>query len=340
MHNRMNGLVLLTAILLSLFAVNGCRTAQTMPSATRKVFGANVTITVYDAGMKQKDLEPVFNEIFGSLTDWETKTLATGPQNQLAAIARGAGQQSIPSDGPVFDLLMKSLRLYDASGKVFDIRYGPMLDLWGIDSKPRVPTPAELDTAKLLVGEGGMFVAGNSILLAKKGMRFDVREIAAGFALDLAAAKLAEKGIRTATICTPTVCRTMGDPPDKRGFKITFANPAGSDSAWATVWAPVGGLAYASIGDGKFSAGGKSYHRHLDPRTGMPATVCDGAIVQSADAATAQAMAYSLFVAGSTDGFDKDGKASVAGSVMLRNDGGKMSVTKSGSLADRFESKQ
>jgi thiamine biosynthesis lipoprotein ApbE len=182
-------------------------------------------------------------------------------------------------------------------------------------------------------------VAGNSILLAKKGMRFDVREIALGYALDLAAAKLAEKGVRSAVISTPTVCRTMGDPPDKRGFKLTFANPASNDTSWATVWAPVGGVAFASVRDGKFTAGGKSYHQHLDPRNGMPANQCAGALVQSADAATAQAMAYSVFVLGGTDGLDKDGKAAVGGSAIMRDGGGKMQITMTGSLADHVDAK-
>jgi FAD:protein FMN transferase len=337
--NRTNGWILLAVIILS-GIMTSCGTGKSLPSASRQVLGTTVTITVYDAGIKQKDMDPVFKEIFDVMADWEKKVLIPGPENQVNSISRGAGQQSIPADEPVFDMLMKALQLYDASGKVFDIRYGPMLDAWGFDTKPHVPTPAALDSLKPLVTDGGMFVAGNSILLARKGMRFDTREIAAGYAFDLAAAKLGEKGLHTAVISSPNLCRTMGDPPDKRGFKVRIADPAGADSAWATVWIPAGGMAYTNPRSGQFTSGGKSYHSHLDPRTGMPADKCVGAVVQAGDAATAQAMAYSVYVLGGTDGLEKDGKAAVGGYVVIRNEGGKLNVMKNGSLADHFESKQ
>ncbi len=148
-------------------------------------------------------------------------------------------------------------------------------------------------------------------------MRFDVREIALGYALDLAAEKLAAKGIHTAVIRTPHVYRTMGDPPDKRGFRVTLPNPAKGDSAWASVWVPAGGVALAASTEGRFNAAGKAYHSLLDPRTGLPAEKYSGAIVQAADAATAQALAYAMFVNGG-EGFDATGKAVVNGYVLLQ----------------------
>lgn len=337
-RNRIHGAICLAAILAGAFAFSGCKKAtKSYPSETRNVLGTSVTITVYDPNMKQDDLKPTFDELFGLMTDWQKKTLDPGAENQVYAISKGAGTQSIPVDAPVFEMLMKALRLYDQSGKLFDIRYGPMLDAWGFDSKPHVPPATELDSMKGLVSDGGMFIAGTSILLAKKGMRFDVREVAVGHIFDIAAARLAEKGIRTACISSPRLCRTMGDPPDKHGFKMDIANPLKPDQPWATVWAPVGGVAYAPASVGHFESNGKAYSAMLDPRTGMPVSQRAGAIVQAPDAATAQALAYALYVAGSTDGFDKDGKAAVGGSVIIRDQNGQLQATKNGSLADRFE---
>ena len=336
-RNRVYGALCLTLAVAAILALNGCGKVKSYPSETRTVMGTSVTVTVYDPGMKTSDLKPVFSQIFDTMTDWQKKTLDPGADNQVSGISKGAGNQSIPVDAPVFEMLMKALRLYDQTGKVFDIRYGPMLDLWGFDGKPRVPTTAELDSMKPLVSDGGMFIAGNSILLAKKGMRFDVREIAIGHAFDMATSVLAQHGIHSATISSPRICRAMGDPPDKRGFKMTLANPLHPEQPWATVWAPIGGTAYTPASVGHFEAGGKTYSAMLDPRTGMPVSQCAGAVVQAPDAATAQALAYALYVAGSTDGFDKDGKAAVGGSLIVRDQGGQLQVTKNGSLADRFE---
>lgn len=318
-------------------AAAGCAKKAGAPTATRTVLGTTVAITLYDPGLKAKDAQPVFDAVFALLADWDTKTLSRTDANQVAAISGGAGNQSIPTDPPVHELLMKALRLYDASGQVFDIRYGPMLDLWGFDAAPHVPTQAELDTVKALVTDGGMFVAGNSILLAKQGMRFDVREIAIGHAFDLAAAKLAESGIRSAVIGSPFVWRTMGDAPDPRGFKTMLAHPQTGAENWATVWLPVGGSAFAAPYKQSFQAGGSTYHSFLDPRTGLPARKCAAALVQAPDAATAQALAYGVFVFGTPDSLDAGGKRSVGGSLVVNENGGKLDVQPSGSLADRFE---
>lgn len=336
-RKRVYGAICLAVLLSGVLMLGGCGKTKGYPSETRNVMGTSVTVTVYDAGMKQSDLKPTFDEMFALMADWQKKTLDPGAENQVLGISKGAGSQSIPVDAPVFEMLMKALRLYDQTGKVFDIRYGPLLDLWGFDKSPRVPSGAELDSMKLLVSEGGMFIAGNSILLAKKGMRFDVREIAVGHIFDVVANKLAEKGIRTASICSPRVCRTMGDPPDKRGFEMKLANPTKPGQPWATVWVPVGGTAYAPASLGRFESGGKAYSALLDPRTGTSASPCVGAIVQAPDAATAQALAYAVNVTGGIDGFDKDGKAAVGGSVIIRDQGGKTQVAMNGSLADHFE---
>jgi FAD:protein FMN transferase len=336
-RSRFIGAICVAAILATMLLVGGCRKGSQNPAESRNVMGTTVTITVYDADIKLKDVQPLFNEMFKLMADWEKRVLKPGPDNQVSGISKGAGTQSIPTDPDVFAMLMQGLRLYDMTGKVFDIRYGPMLDLWGIDSKPRVPSPAELDSMKPLVADGGMFVAGNSILLAKKGMRFDAREMAIGYIFDIVATKMAEKGLRTVTICSPTMCRAIGDPPDKRGFKVSFSNPLDASKPWATVYAPVGGVAYASLGSSGFQAGGKTYSRMIDPRTGLPAKTCSGVIVQAPDAASAQAYAYSMFVLGGTDGLTTEGRQQVGGYVLARDENGKLAVLKNGSLNSRFE---
>jgi thiamine biosynthesis lipoprotein len=318
-------------------SMNGCKKAPKGPSETRQVLGTTVTITVYDPGHTPDDLKKLFDEQFAFLADWDKRTLKPGPDNQVLHISSGAGVQSVTTDADVFQMLMKAIRLYDLSGKVFDIRYGPMLDAWGFDSHPHVPSQQQLDTLKAYVTDGGMFVAGNGILLAKEGMRFDVRQITQGYAFDLVAAHLAEKGIRTATIHSPYVWRMFGDPPDRRGFRVEFANPVTADSGWATLWAPVGGVAMAAGSIDRFTEDGKSYTSLLDPRTGMPSDKLLGAVVQSTDAATAQALAYAVFVHGSVDSLDSAGKEAVGGSVLIAGTSDHPEVNAQGSLLNRFE---
>ncbi|RPH94104.1 hypothetical protein EHM69_08290 [candidate division KSB1 bacterium] len=335
-RNSVPFLTVFTLMLISLSVFPGCKSSAN-PSETHDVLGTTVTVTVYDPGAQRGDLIKVFHDVFQLMQDFDKKTLIPGPDNQVTKISSGAGSQSIGTDGVVFDMLMKAMQMYDASGQVFDIRYGPMLDLWNFGRNPRVPSPAELDSAKKLVAEGGMFVAGNSILLGKKAMRFDVREIAVGYAFDLAAAKLAEHGIRTAMISSPRVCRTMGDPPDPQGFPISLFNPLDKKPSWAVVHVPVGGTAYTSAAIDRFQNANKYYHSILDPRTGMSADRCAGAVVQAPDAITAQALAYAVFVFGGTDSLAKEGKSAAGGMIIVKDQNGQFAITASGSLQNRFE---
>jgi thiamine biosynthesis lipoprotein len=337
-HSRTIGFAFVAALALTTVWWMGCRKPVVSATESRSILGTTVTVAIYDQGIEPRELKSTFADVFAVADDWEKRTLAPGELNQVAQITKGSGVQSIPVDAAVFAMLMKALRLYDATGEAFDIRYGPMLDLWGFDGRPHVPTQVEIDTAKSLVRDGGMFVAGTSILLGKKGMRFDVREIAVGHAFDQMAARLAARGIRSAMISSPRVCRTMGDLPDRRGFKWTLADPSDPKKPWAAVWLPVGGAAYANVSVNRFTSGGKAYHSLLDPRTGYPGDRCEGAVVQASDAASAQGLAYGLFVLGSTDAFDKTGKAAVSGSLVVQQEGSRLKVAKSGSLADNFES--
>jgi thiamine biosynthesis lipoprotein ApbE len=139
-------------------------------------------------------------------------------------------------------------------------------------------------------------------------------------------------------ISCPFVCRTTGDAPDSRGFKWVLADPLKPETPWGTAWVPAGGSAYASASKGRFTAGGKNYHWLLDPRTGMPAEKCTAAIVQSTDAATAQALAYAAFVLGGTEGMDNAGKTAIGGLAVVTGQG-RYDVAKSGSLDGHLEVK-
>ena len=327
---------LVALIALSAFLF-GCKKPAAGPSDTRKVLGTDVTITIYDQGRTPEELKALFDEQFALMADWEKRALAPGADNQVYRLSQGAGEQSVTADADVFQMLMKAIRFYDNSNGVFDVRYGPMLDAWGFDSRPHAAGAQQLDTLKAYVTDGGMFVAGNGILLAKKGMRFDAREIVEGYVFDLVAGKLGEKGVKSAAVYSPYVWRFIGEPPDKRGFPVALGHPVTADSGYALVWSPTGGLALAAASKDRFQANGKFYHSLLDPRTGMPANKLLGAIVHSADAASAQAMAYSVFVHGTVDSLDANGKNLVTGSAVISGTPEAPNLQATGSLADRIE---
>lgn len=282
--------------------LSGCAPKEKPISETQSLLGTEVTITVFDKGQTQESLQPAFDEAFRVMRELETKILIPGSENELDLLAANAGNQSMPLSPGIFDVVMDALRLYEETEKVFDIRVKPMLDAYGFGGEPRVPSDAELDTLQQLVTEGGMFVAGKSILLSKKGMGFTLYKIGPGFILDQAAVALAGRGIQTATIQAGRLVRLKGEPADPRGFQITVVNPRQPDEPLGTVRLPAGGYALVANDEGAFEKDGKKYHMLLDPRSGKPADLCTAFAVHAKDAARAQALALSAFILGPTDG--------------------------------------
>ncbi len=305
-----------------LVAFSGCAPKEKPISETRPLLGTEVTITVYDKGQTQESLQPAFNEAFGIMRQLEAKILTPGPENELDRVATGAGNQSVALSPKVFDLVMEALKLYEETDKVFDIRVKPMLDAYDFDGEPRVPTDAELDSLKQLVTEGGLFVAGKSILLSKKGMGFTLYGIGPGYILDRAAEALASKGIQSARIQAGHLIRFMGEPPNSRGFELSVMDPDNPDKPLGTQYLPAGGYAIVTCDEGAFEKDGKKYHRFLDPRTGRPADLCTAFAVHANDAAHAQALAVSAFIVGPTGGLELlDKFAGTSGLVFYKQNG-------------------
>jgi len=327
----------LCAIAAALTFFSACKTKPEYPSDTRDALGTRVTIKLYVEGQAVDSYQRVFDQAFATMSHWEQMTLSRDASNQVHKISEGAGVQSIIIDPTVFEMLMAATRLNDSSGKLFDVRMGPLYDAWGFDGTPMVPDEATLANALSLVRDGGMFVAGKSILLAKEGMRFDVRQFVEGYVFDLIADQLKEQGFTSFSIESPQVFICAGTPPDSRGFRFTLHNPDKADTSWAYLDVPAGAYTYISPVNNRFEKGGQLYHSLLNPNTGLPVNNLAGAIVNADKAATAEAMAYALFVKNSDQEIPAKGQEMIKGRGLIHREGQEYRSELSGSLADRLE---
>ncbi len=327
--NKILAILLMTILFSSL---SGCAPKAKSISDSKPLLGTDLTITVFDKDQTKESLQPAFKGAFGMIQDIETRILRPGPENELDILAANAGDKSMPLSSSIFDLVMDALKLYDETHQVFDIRIKPMLDAYGFGANLRVPTDAELDTLKKLVSEGGMFVAGKSVLLAKPGMGFTLYKIGPGFALDQAAVDLTIKGVQSAVIKAGRIIRLKGDSSDPKGFPVEIKDPLNPEKSIGTAYLPSGGFAIVACDEGAFEKDGKKYHMLLDPRTGKPASLCTAFAVYAESAAKAQALALSAFILGPTDGlkllesfknasglafYEKDGQTLRFGSVLF-----------------------
>jgi thiamine biosynthesis lipoprotein len=94
-------------------------------------------------------------------------------------------------------------------------------------------------------------------------------------------------------------CFAAGQAPDGDGWRIGVEDPRGGDGPLAVVDATDAGVATSSIRIRRWSAGGRTVHHLIDPRTGESADSGLLAVtVRAADPAWAEVWSKALFLAG------------------------------------------
>lgn len=170
-----------------------------------------------------------------------------------------------------------------ASGGLFEPRLGALVELWGFHDGERAPGPPPHEAA---------------IAAARASRaRLDLGAIAKGAAVDAALETLRAAGITDALVSAGGDLAALGDAGG-RPWRIGVRDPRGPGII-AGLDLHAGEVVFTS-GDYErgFEWEGVSYHHLLDPRTGYPARATASVTVVHRDAATADAAATALFVAG------------------------------------------
>lgn len=254
-------------------------------SDQREVFGATVTITIYD--QNAKTASQAISDAFDRIAQIESIASSADEASEISQLNQ---ESYLPAAS---DELVEMLRLAfvvnQVSDGAFDVSHGALLDLWRFDPEadaqfkdvaPDVQS-ASITAAKrhvrmdrILLGSGRK----TSVSLVP-GTRIVLDAIAMGYALDAAVNTLRDAGIEHALIDAGTVAYALGTKPN--GLSWSFGQFQIADKA------------IASATDGMFI---------LDPRTGYPATAASSATVIAPTAAEAQALATATLVMGSQAG--------------------------------------
>ncbi|MCC6477101.1 FAD:protein FMN transferase [bacterium] len=308
-----------------------CKKAD-YPTETREVFGLPVTVTIFADAKSTVNPKDAFDKAFATMTWWQRAALESGPQNQVEKISTGAGRESIPVDPPVYDMLMRALQINDMAGEYFDIRYGPLLDLWKVDKGLSKPSQAEIDTALTCVTQGGMFVAGKSILLSKEGMRFDVRGFVDAWAVDRAADELVNNGVTAFEVRTPYLTRLVGLPAGDQSYDAKLGAAKGEKPAWAAVNMTPGGLAFVPAQPQADKLG--MVRAVMNPATGQLAN--GSAAVLAKDCATAYGLAYALLASGDLTKLKDKAKTEIQSYILYRDGEATQTLAADGMLKDKL----
>lgn len=205
-----------------------------------------------------------------NISSWKTDSW-TSLVNRKAA----EGPVTVSSD--LIELLEESRIYYNATGGVFDVTVGPLIDLWRKHATMEMlPNPEEVKQVLGQIGLKYVMVDKNArtVSFAQDGLRLDFGGIAKGLALDRMANVLRDEGVDSARLSAGTsTILALGAPPDDNGWTVDIRSPYNTDDTThiATVKIRDESLSTSANTSRFFLIDGKRYSHIIDPRTGAPA---------------------------------------------------------------------
>jgi len=291
---------LLLALLLSLAASACSQQNSDVFHDQFFAFGTLIDLTLYGvdpavARQASELLEQDFQDMHGNWHAWENSAL-TRLNTQLAS-----GETAI-ADPSILPLVIEANRLSKLSNSLFNPVIGELISLWGFHDNPLpIGTVPDKDALRRLVAQGpsvdDIMLDGNRIRSRNPAVRYDLGAFAKGYAIDRAIERLQKLGIRNAIVNAGGDLRAIGRHGD-RPWRIGIRHPR-----QATILASVeidGDTSVFTSGDYErfFEVDGIRYQHIIDPRSGYPADRTASVTVIYDNAATADAAATALFVAG------------------------------------------
>jgi thiamine biosynthesis lipoprotein len=220
------------------------------------------------------------------------------PDSELRRL-QGKGRAWTPVSPELFAVLQRSVAIARKTEGAFDPTIAPLARLWrDARSSQRLPEPSAIEAAKAHVGWRHISLdASRRAVRTRNDLQLDLGGIAKGYILQDALRELRTRGIHSALIEAGGDIVVSGAPPGRSGWRI---EAPGADPAFVARAHNLTNAALSTSGPSAqyLEVDGIRYSHVIDPRTGLGLTNNLLARVIADDAATADALATALTVAG------------------------------------------
>lgn len=224
----------------------------------------------------------------------------------LCQINRTAARQAVAVEPQLFDLLQRSVQLYEQTEGAFDITAGPLSKVWGFFRREgKVPPDDDLQAALALVGSEHLELdrPQTTIRFRRAGVELNLGGIGKGYALDRAAALLGGEGVRNFLFHggrSSVLARgsRIPDDPENNPWRVGIGHPQRPARRLGLLALCDKAMSTSGTATQSFHHQGRRYGHILDPRTGRPAAGVLSVTVLCDDAATADALSTAFYVLG------------------------------------------
>jgi thiamine biosynthesis lipoprotein len=208
-----------------------------------------------------------------------------------------AHESPVRLDKELFDLIALCVRLAEETDGAVDITSGALWKVWGFAKRQgRIPGAEELAHAKEHTGCQFLELdeTAQTIRFKKQGIELNFGCVGKGFALDVAAEKLRERGVHR-FLFQGGLSSVLASGQD---WRIGIAHPLRPGQRLREL--ALNDIAVSTSGSQKqfFRHGGRRYSHLIDPRTGLPAEGVLTATVLAPTATLAELLSTAFFVLG------------------------------------------
>jgi thiamine biosynthesis lipoprotein len=310
--------IILICLVLGLAVARNLRRGNAYFSDTAIMMGTVVEISVWGDGRVEPGVavEEAFAEIAGVDSLFGCGMVYPGA---------AGGLESSPAFRRVLDV---SEHVYAGTGGLFDPTIGAVTRLWQYGDGAVPPPDDSIATALRHVGFARYLDGGAD------GFILDLGGVAKGYAVDLAADRLATLGFRSAIINAGGDLRLVGRRHDGKPWRIAIRHPRKPGAFIGYLDLDESSVATSGDYERFFVWGGQRFHHILDPRSGLPGRACESVTIVTPEASTGDALATGCFLMGPHEGLALVERSETTEGVFVFADG--ESVLVSSGLAGRF----
>ncbi len=232
--------------------------------------------------------------------------------NNLCTLNKNAGGEWLDVDERLVDFLIYARSVYGALGGEMNIMMGSVLSIWhdcresSSKGKPYIPDDAVLS-------EAAKHIYMDALEIDKENLRvriidadasIDVGAIGKGYATEVAARYLIDKGVSGYVLNIGGNIRIIGEKPDGNGWITGIKDPF--DTQKLAVRLLLSDTSCVTSGDYErgFELGGVRYHHIIDKDTLMPAAYFSSVTVVCEDSGFADALSTALFCMSFEEGLE------------------------------------
>lgn len=253
--------------------------------------------------------------------------------NNLKTVNKNAGKAPVKVDSKLIDFLLYSKEIFTLTNGETNIAMGSVLKLWhnAREDAEYDPENAMIPSSDLL-NQASKHTDIESIVIDEENSTvyitdpetsIDVGAIGKGYATEIAAQYLIEKGVTSYVLNIGGNIRSIGEKVTGDGWVTGITNPNKTSDESFVCKVVIKDTSLVTSGDYEryFVVDGKKYHHIIDKDTNMPSEYFSSVSVFTKDSGLADALSTSLFCMSYEEGLELIGKIGDIEVIWVDRDG-------------------